>query len=76
MGLYAALDGSLESTSVYIVDREDAVVLKAAFGDDPDVVAKRQASHRRRLAGRARSRGGSFGRTPNVRVARVKLVPD
>jgi hypothetical protein len=29
MDLYAALDVSLESTSVCIIDREDTVVLKA-----------------------------------------------
>jgi hypothetical protein len=37
MGLYSALDVSLESTSVRIIDRE-GVVLKAVFDDDPDVL--------------------------------------
>jgi hypothetical protein len=64
LGLYAALDVSLESTSVCIIDREDTVVLKVAFSDDSDVVAKRLASHRLRLAERARSRDGLFERTP------------
>lgn len=36
------------------------VVLKAVFGDDPDVVTKRLSSHRLWLAERNRSRNGSF----------------
>lgn len=45
MGRYAALDVSWESTPVCIIHREDAAVVKAAFGEDPDVVTKRLASH-------------------------------
>jgi hypothetical protein len=37
MELYATLDVSLEPTSVCIIDREDARVLNAVLGDDPDV---------------------------------------
>ncbi len=41
MGFYAALDVTLESTSVCIIFREDTVVLKAVLGDDQDVLATR-----------------------------------
>jgi hypothetical protein len=67
IGLYAALDVSLESTPVFIVDREDAVVLKAAFGDDPDVAAKRLASHRLQLS--------ASGPTPEPRLGSCAAAP-
>ncbi len=41
MGFYAALDVTLESTSVCIIFREDTVVLKAVLGDDQDVLTTR-----------------------------------
>lgn len=57
-----------------IVDRGDTVVLRAVFGNDPDVVAKRLASDRLRLVERGRSRGGLFERTPNVHIASGNIV--
>lgn len=76
MCLYAALDGSLESTSVCIIDREDAAVLKAVFGDDPDVVAKRQASHRLQLSapGSSGTKVGSCATAPSGGVS-TALTP-
>jgi hypothetical protein len=39
MDLYAALDVSLETTTVGVVDREGAIVLEAISASDPDILA-------------------------------------
>jgi hypothetical protein len=67
IGHYAALDVSLDSTPVCIIDREGRVVLAAAFGDDPDVAAKRLASHRLQLS--------ASGPTPEPRLGSCAAAP-
>jgi transposase len=50
MDLYAALDVSLETTTVCVVDREGAIVMEAISASDPDILADRLAPYRPRLA--------------------------
>jgi transposase len=50
MDLYTALDISLETTTLCIVNRDGAVVLEAVVATDPDALADRLAPYRLRLA--------------------------
>jgi transposase len=50
MELYPALDVSLETTTVCVVDREGAIVLEGISASDPDILADCLAPYRPRLA--------------------------
>ena len=52
MELYAALDVSLETTALCIVDREGAIILESVVTSDPEAIADRlrpHAPHLRRI---------------------------